>query len=448
MPARAPGDVAHANVAQAKPTPPPGRSPPGGSVPSCAGSERTRQTSERAADQRTRAAYSMQISQRRAAEMRCAAGALLRCAIPAQRNSAVEGEPHTRRDPSEGCTATNTHIGPGRTGTAGAVCIRPGLRVGHERQLGHRGSGAWRGAVAAPGFRGTADEGGGGAFQQGPDRCCGHAVQDHLVEGGSHAVWGWPAGACQPAGWLVSLLGEADVRVEHREQGAREPVAARRGATVMTSPRCPGSRKRTRTRLEVPGRSPNGPARITVANPSLWASPARSLASPHWPGPPAVPGAREELTSSISSWATDTHPSGRPASHHGKGPRSRGQGQPAPRQPRAPRGRRKPGWPCASSTQAVLPPASCGGLGDGPLLGWDMSGNAVLCDIPPGRPGHCWFRRGLPAVPGPPSRRPRMGRPCGAVPVGTSWLRGSAARHARGGALLADAGMGPAAAGP
>ena len=37
--------------------------------------------------------------------------------------------------------------------------------------------------------------------------------------------------ACQPAGWLVSLLGEADVRVEHGEQGAREaggrPPAAR-----------------------------------------------------------------------------------------------------------------------------------------------------------------------------------------------------------------------------
>jgi hypothetical protein len=372
------------------------------------------------------------------------------CVVPSLHNATVP----SRESPTRGGThpkAARQRIrtwAPAGRGRPGVSASGRGLRVGHERQLGHRGSGAWRGAVAAPGFRGAADEGGGGAFQQGPDRCCGHAVQDHLVEGGSHAVWGWPAGACQPAGWLVSLLGEADVRVEHREQGAREPVAARRGATVMTSPRCPGSRKRTRTRLEVPGRSPNGPARITVANPSLWASPARSLASPHWPGPPAVPGAREELTSSISSWATDTHPSGRPASHHGKGPRSRGQGQPAPRQPRAPRGRRKPGWPCASSTQAVLPPASCGGLGDGPLLGWDMSGNAVLCDIPPGRPGHCWFRRGLPAVPGPPSRRPRMGRPCGAVPVGTSWLRGSAARHARGGALLADAGMGPAAAGP
>jgi hypothetical protein len=98
------------------------------------------------------------------------------------------------------------------------------------------------------------------------------------------------------------------------------PVAARRGATVMTSPRCPGSRKRTRTRLEVSGRSPNGPARITVANPSLWASPARSLASPHWPGPPAVPGAREELTSSISSWATDTHPSGARRATTARGP--------------------------------------------------------------------------------------------------------------------------------
>jgi hypothetical protein len=230
MPARAPGDVAHANVAQAKPTPPPGRSPPGGSVPSCAGSERTRQTSERAADQRTRAAYSMQISQRRAAEMRCAAGALLRCAIPAQRNSVVEGEPHTRRDPSEGCTATNTHIGPGRTGTAGAVCIRPGLRVGHERQLGHRGSGAWRGAVAAPGFRGTADEGGGGAFQQGPDRCCGHAVQDHLVEGGSHAVWGWPAVPASQQGGLcpcwVRLMSASSTG--NRAPVSRWPPAAAR----------------------------------------------------------------------------------------------------------------------------------------------------------------------------------------------------------------------------
>jgi hypothetical protein len=89
-----------------------------------------------------------------------------------------------------------------------------------------------------PGFRGVAGEGGGGAFQQGPDRCCGHAVQDHLVEGGSHAVWGWPAGACQPAGWLVSLLGEADVRVEHGEQGAREaggrpPRRDRHGLTTV-----------------------------------------------------------------------------------------------------------------------------------------------------------------------------------------------------------------------
>ena len=225
------------------------------------------------------------------------------------------------------------------------------------------------------------------------------------------------------------------------------PVAAHRSATVMASPRCPGSRNspapawryRAGPRTGRPG-SPWQTHPYRHPRTRSPASPLARAASCCW--------AREELTSSISSWATNTHPSGRPAGHHGKGPRSRGQGQPAPVSP----GRRAAGvnrgWPCASSTQAVLPPASCGGLGDGPLLGWDMSGNAVLCDIPPGRPGHCWFRRGLPAVPGPPSRRPRMGRPCGAVPVGTSWLRGSAARHARGGALLADAGMGPAAAGP
>jgi hypothetical protein len=207
-------------------------------------------------------------------------GSARRARLRGDDTATSEREPHTRRDPSEGCTATNTHMGSGRTGRPGRSASGRGLRAGHERQLGHRGSGAWRGAVAASGFRGVAGEGGGGAFQQGPDRCCGHAVQDHLVEGGSHAVCGGrQVPASQPGGlcpcW-VRLMSASSTG----NRAPMRPVAARRCATVMASPRCPGPRKRTRTRLDVPGRSRTGRPGSPVANPSLWASPARSPASP------------------------------------------------------------------------------------------------------------------------------------------------------------------------
>ena len=193
------------------------------------------------------------------------------CVVPSLHNATVP----SRESPTRGGThskAARQRIrtwAPAGRGRPGQSASGRGLRVGHERQLGHRGSGAWRGAVAAPGFRGAADEGGGGAFQQGPDRCWATRCRITLLRvaptpsgGGRQVPASQPGGLCPCWVRLMSASSTGN-------RAPVRPVAARRGATVMTSPRCPGSRKRTRSRLEVPGRSPNGPARITVANPSL-----------------------------------------------------------------------------------------------------------------------------------------------------------------------------------
>jgi hypothetical protein len=95
MLARAPGDVICANPAQVKRSPSPGRSPhPAWGNGQCAQLRR----------QRTRAADSAQISQRRAAGMRCAAGQL------------------TER--RAGCAADSAHIW--STWSASMVDLRPG----------------------------------------------------------------------------------------------------------------------------------------------------------------------------------------------------------------------------------------------------------------------------------------------------------------------------------
>jgi hypothetical protein len=128
------------------------------------------------------------------------------------------------------------------------------------------------------------------------------------------------AGRCLPASRVACvLLGEADVRVEHREQGAREaggrpPQRDRHDLTTV--PPGPGNAPAAAWRYRAGSRTgrPGSP----------WQT--HPYRHPRHVPPPAPIGqgrqpllAREELTSSISSWATNTHPSGRPASHHGKG---------------------------------------------------------------------------------------------------------------------------------
>ena len=103
MLARAPGDVTRANAAQVKRSRPPGRSPHP-AAGQCSQLRRERTHGGRTADQRTRAADSAQISQRRAAGMRCAAGQL------AER----------RAD----CAADSAHIW--STRSASMVDLRPG----------------------------------------------------------------------------------------------------------------------------------------------------------------------------------------------------------------------------------------------------------------------------------------------------------------------------------
>ncbi len=147
----APGDVTHANVAQAKRTPSPGRSPHGGSVPSCAGSERALRTRQplqmtRERDQQPcRAAWPSRVSD---------STPITRTCVPAARSitaMARRGD-RTRRRSGSRCpavsvwpnsSAVDRQAGVPRTGRSGGAAMTnpPTGLLALNRQGGTRRTG-------------------------------------------------------------------------------------------------------------------------------------------------------------------------------------------------------------------------------------------------------------------------------------------------------------------